>query len=388
MKVFTRLCMIGVFFLFSGIYAQSVTPINELLDRLSENHMGSIHDVFTPDELQRVRNHLSEINDSNTNTRLSGPTVRLYGGEAINDNFGYVASDLPSTFNIIAPSTAIDFEGAAGVNQSDLIIRGIDNLNNAYNVSKTTGVYVQMGMMNAPSGESWTGIEYNSSNGMWYGLSTDGAGTSHVSVLDFGGMTVTPVGNTGLTLPIALAIDGTGTGYCYDIDNDNAYSINLVTGAPNILGAIGFNANFGQGMAWDSNTDQIFLTALNNALVDTEVRLLNKTTGATTLVGQVEPGTTTQLGYVAIPDNDLLGVEDSDFSNFSFSPNPARDHLNLSATNPIQRVQIFNVLGEQVMNEQLNDVNTQLNVASLQTGAYVMVVTINGMAQIFKVMKE
>lgn len=384
MKKITRICFLGLALIFSGIQAQTVSPIEDLMDRLSENHMGSIHDVFSPEELQRLHTHLNPGSLDTSNTQQLGPSIRLYGAEAIADNFGFVASDLPGTFNVIAPSTALDFEGAAGVNQSDLIVKGIDNSNNAYNVSKTNGVYVQMGMMNAPSGESWTGIEFNTTNNMWYGISTNGAGTSHVSVLDFGAMSVTPVGNTGLTLPIALAIDGTGTGYCYDIDNDSAYSINLVTGAPNFLGGIGFDANFGQGMAWDSNTDQIFLAALNNALVDTEIRLLNKITGATTVVGQVEPGTTTQLGYAAVPDNALLGIENSPFSNFSFSPNPATDRLVLNAAANIQRIEIYNTLGQQVISRELNESNTVLNIGTLQAGTYVMAVTIEGSIQPFK----
>lgn len=385
MRTVRVLGLLGIFFLFPTMQAQTEVPIQDLLARLQQNHMGSLLDVFSPEELQRVHAHLNPENEEES--RGGGSIRRLYGAEAISQSAVSVDLEDVAALDIINVATAIDFEGAAGVNQSNLTIRGIDNSNNAYTVDKLSGVYTQMGVINAPAGESWTGIEYNPVNGMWYGISTDGQNNiSHISMIDWSGMTATPIGNTGLRLPIALAIDDKGVGYTYDIDDDNAYSIDLNDASVSLLGSIGFDANFGQGMAWDPNSQQLYLAALNAAITDTEIRTMNPVTGNTTLIGRVEPGFTTQPGYGTIPLSSLLETDDVDLAEFKFYPNPATDRINLSNPMAIDEIGIFDLLGRKVLSQKVDARHVMLDVSSLNTGTYVMTVTSGSLEQSYKLM--
>ena len=385
MKAIRLLGILGIFFLVPAMQAQSEVPIQDLLSRLQQNHMGSLLDVFSPEELQRVHAHLNPNYDEEN--RGGGSLRRMYSAEAISQSVVSVDLEDVAALDVINVATAIDFEGAAGVNRSNLTIRGIDNSNNAYTVDKRSGVYTQMGVINAPAGESWTGIEYNAANGMWYGISTDGVNDiSHVSVIDFPGMTATPIGNTGLRLPIALAIDDKGVGYTYDIDDDNAYRIDMDTGSATLLGSIGFDANFGQGMAWDPNSQQLYLAALNADITDTEIRTMNPVTGNTTLIGRVEPGFTTQLGYGTIPLSSLLDTDVNAFSEFKIYPNPATDRISLFNGTAMERIDIFDILGKNVLSQKIDAPSVELDISYLQAGAYIVTVTSGGSKSSYKLM--
>ncbi|MBV1922403.1 MAG: T9SS type A sorting domain-containing protein, partial [Flavobacteriaceae bacterium] len=138
--------------------------------------------------------------------------------------------------------------------------------------------------------------EFDHATGTYYAI-----GDSNLAVLDFGALTATVVGPTGLAFGIGLAIDGAGNAYAYDVADDNLYSIDLGTGAATLIGAIGFDANFGQGMFWDAASDTVIMTAFNNGLFDSELRTVDTATGNTTLINQMDAGGLTQYAWSSAP---------------------------------------------------------------------------------------
>jgi hypothetical protein len=91
--------------------------------------------------------------------------------------------------------------------------------------------------------------------------------------------------------------------YSHDIVNDSLISIDKATAAGTIIGPLGYDANFGQGMGWDPATDTLFLAAFNNGTFQAELRAADRTTGNTVLVGVLgadDPGGTNQLSYLAL----------------------------------------------------------------------------------------
>jgi hypothetical protein len=74
--------------------------------------------------------------------------------------------------------------------------------------------------------------------------------------------------------------------------------------------------------------------------------------------------------------------------NFSYAPNPTKDFIQLSAANPIQGVQIYNLLGQEVLQNTYNLRNAKLDVSALNEGVYVLKVIINDNIGTYKFMKE
>jgi hypothetical protein len=83
-----------------------------------------------------------------------------------------------------------------------------------------------------------------------------------------------------------------------------------------------------------------------------------------------------------------VGTTQFDNNNFSFYPNPARNEIKLETRSQVEEVRIFNMLGQQVMVKSPQTVSPRLNVESLQTGTYIMNVTIDGASKNFKFIKE
>ena len=51
-----------------------------------------------------------------------------------------------------------------------------------------------------------------------------------------------------------------------------------------LLGPLGYDANFGQGMSYDFDTHTIYLTAFNNGTFTGQCRIMDQVTGNTTLI--------------------------------------------------------------------------------------------------------
>ncbi|QIE60376.1 T9SS type A sorting domain-containing protein [Rasiella rasia] len=81
-----------------------------------------------------------------------------------------------------------------------------------------------------------------------------------------------------------------------------------------------------------------------------------------------------------------LSVEDQAFANFNYFVN--NGELNLSAANTMESLTLYNVIGQQVVNQKLSGTNEVINISSLSAGIYVAQVTIDGTAKTFKIAKK
>lgn len=70
----------------------------------------------------------------------------------------------------------------------------------------------------------------------------------------------------------------------------------------------------------------------------------------------------------------LLGLNDNSVSNFAIAPNPAKDFVTISSkAEPISQIEIFNVLGQKVMDQNFEaSLSENINISNLQAGMYVM----------------
>ena len=83
-----------------------------------------------------------------------------------------------------------------------------------------------------------------------------------------------------------------------------------------------------------------------------------------------------------------LSVEDQAFESFTYYPNPVENNLVLRAVNEIQTVNIFNLLGQEVMTLSPNATTPTINLESLQTGTYLMKVSIDGNEKTYRILKK
>ncbi|MEZ4858077.1 MAG: PA domain-containing protein [Flavobacteriaceae bacterium] len=238
-----------------------------------------------------------------------GGPVTAYGYESQTISFGSYESANPGVYTQIATSPndpGTNFEGAGAIdpNGDGTTAYALSGTSNTlYSIDIATGVYTSLGTVTAPGGGGWVGAEFDPTTGTLYGLS--GVFTSNVtlSTIDIGTLTVTPIGtDSGSACAVTFAIDSAGVGYLTDVCDDSLWAVDLATGAHTLVGPTGIDLNFGQGMCYDVNTDQLYTAAFNNLLFTSEWRTVNTTTGATTLVGAINVPNLTQMGWVGMPD--------------------------------------------------------------------------------------
>jgi len=83
-----------------------------------------------------------------------------------------------------------------------------------------------------------------------------------------------------------------------------------------------------------------------------------------------------------------LGVDNYAFDTFKFYPNPTTDTINLSASAQIDKVFVYNLLGQKVFDQTIGDISSTLSIANLSNGTYIMEVSINGESRNFKIIKN
>jgi hypothetical protein len=85
---------------------------------------------------------------------------------------------------------------------------------------------------------------------------------------------------------------------------------------------------------------------------------------------------------------DLLSAIDFESDVVDYYPNPFNDVLNLSFSQSIESIQIFNILGQQVFNTNHRAKDFQINLSHLSSGTYLVKAISNTSAKIFKVVKD
>jgi uncharacterized repeat protein (TIGR01451 family) len=226
-----------------------------------------------------------------------------YATDAVNGFHTQFDLDVPDVLPNLGPFVPADFPGAGEFVNGYVYVA--DSSNNLYQLDPATGAVLSTIPITAPpGGETYSGFAIDPTTGVLYGSSTSIVSSSlfEVDVTTGVSTLIGPITNSACN--IALAIDGAGDMWAYDICIDSFMSIDKATGAGTVIGSIGFDANFGQGMGWDPATGQVYLAAFNSGTFQAELRIADTSTGNTAFVGvlgSTTPGGLTQLPYLGVP---------------------------------------------------------------------------------------
>lgn len=83
-----------------------------------------------------------------------------------------------------------------------------------------------------------------------------------------------------------------------------------------------------------------------------------------------------------------LGVENYDENDFVLYPNPVQEILYLEASNNIETISLFNLLGQEVLTQKIDKSSTEISLAGLEIGTYILKTTIEGQVQAQKIIKK
>ena len=87
-------------------------------------------------------------------------------------------------------------------------------------------------------------------------------------------------------------------------------------------------------------------------------------------------------------DNCQLGTASNEIEGFDYYPNPTNERVNLASVQNIETVVLYNILGQKLISLNVDATTTQLDVAHLAAGAYLMEVTVDGQKGTYKLIKQ
>lgn len=82
-----------------------------------------------------------------------------------------------------------------------------------------------------------------------------------------------------------------------------------------------------------------------------------------------------------------LDVEQQFINSLSFAPNPVRDVLTVTAADELKNITVFNILGQQVIQQQLEGLSSTVQMSSLPAGNYIARLESESASQVIKLIK-
>ena len=84
----------------------------------------------------------------------------------------------------------------------------------------------------------------------------------------------------------------------------------------------------------------------------------------------------------------VLSTEDFEFGNVELYPNPASNTLHIKANNNITSVEVYNLLGQQILSATPNTLTEEINMSSFNSAMYLVKVKIGEQTATYKFVKE
>ncbi|MFC4816941.1 T9SS type A sorting domain-containing protein [Flavobacterium sp. GCM10023249] len=146
------------------------------------------------------------------------------------------------------------------------------------------------------------------------------------------------------------------------------------------------------GAVYSGACNSLVLEGCNDSLSASGDHPLISLTGRTpgeTLYFRVWEYGNTAIGNFRVSAYDASLSSDSfDLKGFKAYPNPVKDIFRISYVKEISSVAVYNLLGQEVLTQKVNALSSEINMTSLSKGTYLVKVTVDGLVNTVKVIKE
>ncbi|HET8838375.1 MAG TPA: T9SS type A sorting domain-containing protein [Flavobacteriaceae bacterium] len=132
----------------------------------------------------------------------------------------------------------------------------------------------------------------------------------------------------------------------------------------------------GTNLIWYSDSAGTVVIPDSTVLVDV----------TTYYVSQSIDGCESELLAITVTNN--FGIQDNMIAGFQFYPNPAADMLNVEADVSLEKIVLYNLMGQEVLSHKINSSSSNLNISNLGTGIYFMKIFSNGNMGTYRLIKK
>ena len=230
----------------------------------------------------------------------------------------------------------------------------------------------------------FTGFEFDPLTGNLFALANKSLYSINIETAS-----VNLIGETGIRAK-SVAIDGSSNMFAIDVYNSSLYSINKTTAETTFISSLDFNAITQNGMAWDTDSDTIYLTVRNNN-GGIELRKLDKFSGKTNIIkifnGSSEPFAK-YCKWITFINSALLSSKDYKNDLLKLYPNPANDVIYFISNVELKSVIIYDSLGKLILEKESESSLKKIDIAQLNYGVYTIKVLSEKKYQILKFIKK
>ncbi|ARV09332.1 hypothetical protein BTO05_06660 [Winogradskyella sp. PC-19] len=150
-------------------------------------------------------------------------------------------------------------------------------------------------------------------------------------------------------------------------------------------------------LSWNTSATAVDYTVIFDGnelgnLADTSVNITGlslDTTYTYSILANNCFGQSTTCTTVTFTTETTLGTQEDDILNVNLSPNPAKDILNINTSSQIDNVEIFDLLGKKVNSYSKESIyDNSINIASLPTGVYLVLISSENLTKTVRIVKE
>lgn len=109
--------------------------------------------------------------------------------------------------------------------------------------------------------------------------------------------------------------------------------------------------------------------------------------GSLTFKFYSDEGTVASGWNATVTCTGTLGEVDADFIDYSYYPNPTNGNVTINSKDPISEVLVYNVQGQLLFNQKMNEMTTNVDMSSFANGTYFFKLKISGVEANFKILK-
>lgn len=156
-----------------------------------------------------------------------------------------------------------------------------------------------------------------------------------------------------------------------------------------------FFSSFNVELDWDflyiyNGADEFYPSLTPDGLTGTSTPgIFNSTAsdGSLTFKFYSDQGTVASGWNATVTCTGTLGLEDADFLDYSYYPNPTNGKVTISSKDIITEVAVYNLQGQLLFNQRMNDLTTNVDISQFATGTYFFKLKFNERQANFKILK-
>ena len=127
---------------------------------------------------------------------------------------------------------------------------------------------------------------------------------------------------------------------------------------------------------------------INNGQFLSEVNLTGLTPNATYYIQVDRFSVGYPNGTFGIEVQSTLSTDNFNKTDFTYYPNPAKNTLNVDIDQVVSQYSIYNMAGKKVLVGSPESIDPKINISSLQTGTYLVKISVEGKSASFRIIKE